>query len=291
MAAKKIVVVALAAAALLVAGCSFTRLAYMSAGLAYSNVTPMAVWWVDDFVDLRGEQREWVRARIDAAHAWHRARELPEYRRWLETILDYSEDGISADEARAAYREMRGRYHRLLAHMAPDIAEFLLQLDADQVKQLERKFSADERKMVKDSVKGTAEERQARRVRTFLEHIEEWTGKLSAAQRDLVAGHVRTIPELFEERLAERRYRQGETIALLQAHPSHAEMTAAMTRLLVETDSWRRPDYAAKQQARERQYFEMIAALSATLGADQRAHFRARVRGYAGDISELIAAS
>ena len=64
-----------------------------------------------------------------------------------------------------------------------------------------------------------------------------------------------------------------------------------MTRLLVETDSWRRPDYAARQQARERQYFEMIAALSATLGAEQRAHFRARVRGYVGDISELIAAS
>jgi hypothetical protein len=291
MAAKKFVVFALAAAALFVAGCSSTRLAYLSVGLAYSNLTPMAVWWVDDYVDLRGEQRDWVRARIDAAHAWHRSQELPEYRRWLESILDHSEDGISADEAREAYVEMRSRYHRFLAHMAPDIAEFLLQLDAAQVKQLERKFSDDERKMVKDSVKGTAEERQARRVRTFLEHIEEWTGKLSAAQRDLVAGHVRAIPELFEERLAERRYRQGETIALLQAQPSHAEMTAAMTRLLVETDSWRRPDYAARQRSRERQYFEMIAALSATLDAGQRSHFRARVRGYVGDISELIAAS
>ncbi len=291
MAAKKLVILVLAAAVLLAAGCSSTRLAYMSVALAYSNLTPMAVWWVDDYVDLRGEQREWVRARIDAAHAWHRARELPEYRRWLETILDDSQDGISADEARAAYVEMRSRYHRLLAHIAPDIADFLLQLDAVQVKQLERKFSDDERRMVKDSLEATAEERQARRVRTYLEHIEEWTGKLSTAQRGLVAGHVRAIPELFEERLAERRYRTGETIALLHAHPSHAEMTAAMTRLLVETDSWRRPDYVARQQARERALFEMIAALSATLGADQRAHFRARVRGYMGDISELIAAS
>ena len=81
-------------------------------------------------MDLRGEQREWVRARIEAAHAWHRARELPEYRRWLETMLDSSEDGISADEARAAYREIRGRYHRLLAHMAGH-RRVPLQLDAD----------------------------------------------------------------------------------------------------------------------------------------------------------------
>ncbi len=284
-------VLVLAAAALIVAGCSFTRLAYMSAGLAYSNATPMAVWWVDDFVDLRGEQREWVRLRIAAAHDWHRAQELPEYRRWLETILDYAEDGISVEEAASAYREIRSRYHRLLAHMAPDIADFLLQLDAAQVTQLERKFSEDETRMVKDSVKGTAEERRARRVRTYLEHLEEWTGELTEAQRGLVAARVRAIPELFEERLAERRYRTGETLALLRAHPSHAEMTAAVRRLLAETDTWRRPEYAAKQQAREQALFEMIAALSATLGADQRAHLRARVKGYVRDISELTAAS
>jgi uncharacterized protein Smg (DUF494 family) len=279
------------AAALVLSGCSFTRLAYLSAGLAYSNATPMAVWYVDDYVDLTGEQRDWVRARFAAVHAWHRAEELPEYRRFLDRILAQSEDGISVDEAAAAYHDIRASYHRLLARLAPDIAEFLLRLDSAQVVQLEQRFADGNAKMVRESVRGSAEERLKRRVRGYLDHIEAWTGPLSKAQREMVASRVRDIPELFEERLAESRYRQGEMLALIRARPPRDELAASLNRLLVDVDSWRRPDYQDKLKVRERRLCEMIASLSASLTPEQRAHFRTRVRGYSSDIAELIAAT
>ena len=85
------------------AGCSssaFTTLAYNNAALAYSNLGPMLTWMVDDYVDMSGQQKGWVRERLTRAMAWHRAEELPEYRRFFEWVIEKSDDGISADEAR-----------------------------------------------------------------------------------------------------------------------------------------------------------------------------------------------
>jgi hypothetical protein len=267
--------IALAAAAMLVAGCSFTRLAYMSAALAYSNATPMAVWWVDDYVDLSGEQREWVRARIASAHAWHRAQELPEYRRWLETLLDYAADGISVDEAGAAYRELRARYHRLLAHMAPDVADFLLQLDAAQIAQLERKFADDERRMVKDSLEGTAEVRQARRVRMYLEHIEEWTGGLSGSQRELDALARARDPELFERLSsgATGQARRSRCCAPARPGGDGAVMPPARGNRFVAA-----PDYVRSRARGKALRDDRCAGATLTPGS-ARTSARARLRG------------
>ena len=281
----------LAAAAALLAACSFTRLAYMNAALAYSNATPVLAWMVGDYVDLTDEQKGWVRERLARVMSWHRAQELPEYRRFFAATLAQAEDGISVDEARAAYIDLRACYHRLVERMLPDIADFLLQLDDEQVRQLERKFATDNGKMVRESVRGTPEERGERRVARYLDHIEEFTGRLSAAQRELVASRVGAMPEFVEERLGDRRYRQAETLALVRARVSREQAIAGLKRLLVEPESWRRPEYLKKLDERDARIFEMISALSRTLSPDQRAHLRSRVRGFMRDIAELTASN
>jgi len=228
-----------------------------------------------------------VRTRLNRTFAWHRADELPEYKRFLEAVLRQAEDHITVEEARADYRDLRARYHRMLDKMSPDIADFLLQLDAGQVSQLERSFAEDVRKMVKEETKGSPEERFERRVKRSLAHIEEFTGKLDDGQRELVSRHLAAVVDTYPDRLADRRYRQAETIALARAKPSRPEAIAAVRRLLVETDSWRSAEFLKKSLARDEKLFEMVSALSRTLNAEQRAHFQKRVRGLMSDINGL----
>src|SRR5690349_1760076 len=82
-------IVLLFAAALVLAACGglTTKLAYSNAPLAYKNLPPLLAWMVDDYVDVHGNQKEWVRDRIERVMEWHRAHELPEYRRFLERVL------------------------------------------------------------------------------------------------------------------------------------------------------------------------------------------------------------
>lgn len=282
---------AAAAAVLLLGACSLTRLAYSNAALAYSSASPVLAWMAGDYVDMTEEQKEWVRARIERAFAWHRERELPEYRRFLERVMEQSSDDISVEEARAAHRSLRAYYHRTLDRIVPDLAEFLSQIDAEQAKQLERGFARDNRKFIAESLRGTPDERRARRARKLLDHLEEFIGPLSAAQRALVTERVGAMPELVDEQLADRRYRQAEILALVRDNPPREKWVAELHRLLVDTESWRRPEYQDKIRARDQKAFEMIAALSSTLTPDQRAHFAARLRGFMRDITELTASS
>ncbi|MGZ5104004.1 MAG: DUF6279 family lipoprotein [Usitatibacter sp.] len=280
-----------AAWALLAASCSLTKLAYSNMPFAYGKAMPALAWMVGDYVDLSHEQKDWVRARLAQTFAWHRSQELPEYRHFLERMLERSADGLSAGEAREAYRELRVYYDRTIERVIPDIADFLLHLDPLQVAQLEHKFASDNEKLVRDSVKGSAEDRREKRAERFIDTIEEFVGPLSGAQRDLVSRHVGALDDLTGERLGDRRYRQAETLAMIRANVPREVMLAGLRRLLVDTASWRRPEFQRKLHERDERVFEMAAALSDTLTSRQRTHLRERLRGFIHDIAELTASS
>jgi hypothetical protein len=283
---------ALAAAALLAASCSLTKLVYSNAPFAYANAMPMLAWMAGDYVDLSGEQKDSLRKRLKKAFAWHRAQELPEYRRFLESIVEKSAAGVfSADDTRAAYRDLRAYYHRTVERVIPDIADLLLQLDAEQVAQLERKFAADNDKMVRESLRDSPEERRDNRVARLIGNIEEFTGTLSAPQRELVVERLKPAEDLTAERLADRRYRQGETLAMIRARVSREQMIAGLKRLLLDTEEWRRPAYRAKLRERDERMFELVAVLSATLTMEQRSSLQDRLRGFIRDISTLTGSS
>jgi hypothetical protein len=145
--------------------------------------------------------------------------------------------------------------------------------------------------VLKESVKGSPQERREARAKRYLDRIDDWTGRLSAAQRDLVRARVDAMEDITGEWMGDRRYRQAETLALIRAHPSREEMIAGLTRLLVDTEAWRRPPYAAKLRERDERVFAMIAALDATLTPEQRSRLHRRLAGYAADVAYLRAAN
>ena len=271
--------------ALLAASCSsVTRVAYDNAPFA-------AAWMVDDWFDLHDGQRDWVKERLARLHGWHRASEMPAYERLLAETAARAARGLSADDARLVHREMRALWLRLVRRAIPDMAEFLLQLHPEQVVFLARKFDEDNERTVRETLRGTPQERLERRQKRYLERIEDWTGRLSPAQRDVVRARVAAMGDLTDEWLGDRRFRQSETIALLRSKPTRAQLEAGLTRLLVDSDSWRRPEYVAKMKARDEQVFAMVADLDATLTAEQRGRLHRRLAGYAADAAYLAVAN
>jgi Family of unknown function (DUF6279) len=284
-------IAALAAAALLATSCSLTKLAYSNAPFAYSNAMPMLAWMAGDYVDLSGEQKDSLRRRLKKAFEWHRAQELPEYRRFLESVAEKCAGPVSADDVRAADADLRTYYNRTVERVIPDIADLLLNLDADQVSQLERKFAADNDKLVRESSQDSADERREVRATRFIGNVEEFTGRLSPSQRDLVRERLAGGGDLVGERLADRRYRQGETLTMLRAKVSREQMIAGLKRLLIDTERWRSPLFEMKLRQRDERMFALIASLFATLTPEQRASLQERLHGFIHDIAELTATS
>ena len=277
---------------LAIAGCSnttFTRLAYNNAALAYSNLGPMLTWTVDDYVDIDGSREDWVRVRIERVLAWHRTEELPRYRELLETMLAKSVRPYRVEDIASHQKALRAAYHRVVAQVIPDTAEFMSGMDASDVEHMEKKFAEENRQFAKESLKGTPEQRLERRAKRFLGHLESWVGSLTTEQREMVLNRYPQLPDVGDELMGERRYRQSELLALARSRPPRPEIEAALKRLFIENDSWRRPEYAARLRERDSQMNTMIADLSGTLTEEQRSHLQARIRRFIGDISTLTA--
>jgi hypothetical protein len=221
----------LAFAALLATACA--RLLSMNASPAYSNAGPMLAWRVDDYVALTAEQKDWVATRIGRAMAWHRSRELPRYREFLAAVAERSTRPYTEAEVAQAWSEVRAAYDRVVVHVLPDTAELLAGLDERQLAHLEHRFADDNERFANESTKGAGEERRIRSARRMAGHMQEWVGGLSDAQRAIVYRRETLVAPLVEERLADRRYRQAETLALayfLSDDESYAQHAALLLR-------------------------------------------------------------
>jgi hypothetical protein len=270
-------------AALVLAACgSVSRLAYL-------NAPPLATWYIGGYVDLTDPQKQFVKERLKKAIAWHREAELPRYQHAIENLVVKMNVKVSVEDARSVYGQARDYYNRSIEHLLPDIAEFVLMFDEDQIAQVEKKFAADNKKLVKESVEGTVDERRARRAKRYVEQFEEWTGPLSGPQREIIVNGTRTLPDTTEERVGDRKYRQTEIVRLARARPPRDELVAKLRKLLIETDSWRRPEYAKRLRERDERLFEVTSELSSTLTPEQRASVQRKLRGYVNDISSIIA--
>jgi Family of unknown function (DUF6279) len=271
-------------AALVLAACSMAR-------VAYNNASPLGTWMVDDYFDLQDTQKDFVRARLTRALAWHRESELPEYRKFLLDLIARTQGAVTPDDAQWADTAMRSFYHRALERLMPDMAEFIQKLDPEQATTLARRFEEENAKAAKERTKGAADERLERRAKRFIEYIEDWTGTLDAAQRELITARYAGMPDITAEWLVDRRFRQSETIALMRSKLPREETIAGLRRLLIDSEGWRDPAYAAKLKRRDSQFYEIVAALSVTLTPEQRGRIHKRLRGYLEDVSYLMAAN
>jgi len=273
-------------AALALASAACTRLAYMNVSLAYRQAPHLIAWTVESYVDLSPEQSEFLHARLDRALAWHRSQELPAYGRFLESVAQRSGRAYTDAEVAQAWADVRTDYHRVVEHLLPDAADLLASLDERQLAGLPRRFDEANRKFIKESTRGTPEERRAEAARRTLGHLREWIGPLDERQAALVQAWARSTDPLAEERLADRRYRQAQAIALARTH-DRQRIAAGLRRILVDTDTWRSAALRGKLRAREQATLHMIAVLSGTLSPEQRAHLRGRIHGYQQDITRL----
>jgi len=269
-------------AVLLVTACSVSRLAYL-------NAPPLVLWYVGGYVDMSDPQKTFLRERLTRAMAWHRQAELPEYQRTIEGLIGRVETKMSAQDVRTTYGDLKDYYQRSIEHLLPDFADFLLMIDASQLSHVESKFADDNRKMVKESVKGTPDDRRSLRTKRFIEQFEEWTGHLSNEQRQLISNRSQALSDSTEERLGDRRYRQAEILEIVRKKPKRDVAIATLHKLFIDTDSWRRPEYTRLLRERDEAFIQVVAELSGTLTPEQRANLQRKLGGYSRDISSITA--
>lgn len=270
---------AAACLALLLAGCSATE-------LAYNNADTLIRWQAGRYLDLQNSQAEEFNARLATFLVWHRSAALPQYARLAGEAGARLERGASLADMVWGYDAIRQQAREGLRRAGVDTGDFLDRLTPAQIENLERRFAEDNVKFAREWLEGTAEQQRARRLKRLTHTLEDWLGELSDAQRERVRQFNEAAPLNGEMRDRERRRRQAELLAMLRAK----ESARRLADWAAEWDRGREPAFARANREFTDGLLAMLADVERTLSPRQRTVAVARLREHARDFQLLAAA-
>jgi hypothetical protein len=272
--------IVLAAAALL-AGCgTVMRVVYNNGDFALRVMA-------NEYFDTSGDQSDILKAQLARFHEWHRREELPAYARIFQSAAERTARGLTQEDVTWAIVAVRERYRMVVAQAAEDGAPVVASLKAENYVALERKFADVNAKFTKDYLAGDQAKRDRARAKWFEERIEWFVGDLSEAQVALIQRFVQSQPRMNEVRLADRKRRQQEFVALIRKYQASPELAERMRDFFTHWERDRGAEHAKLAREWEGRLVQLVVELDGTLSPQQRAHLVGRFEMLAEDCRVL----
>jgi hypothetical protein len=262
--------------------------------LAYNNMPEVSYWWLDGYFDFDSTQTPKVRDELAQLLAWHRQNELPKVITLLQEAQSLAPGEVTAAQACAMADQIRERLLAVTERAEPASTELALSLSESQLQQLERKYAKNNTDYRKDWLDRTPAQVHEKRYDQFLDRAEDFYGRLTAEQRDLLKQQV--AQSVFNPQLAdaERRKRQQEALAMLRgfstARPSPAEARAALHAYVQRIAEPPPGPWRDQQQALLQEGCRNTAAMHNGTSASQREQAVRRLQAYQDDLRQLVAA-
>ena len=262
--------------ALLLAGCSSTRLAYENADVALR-------WRATSFLDVHGRQSDELDAHIATFLAWHRRHALPKYAILAKEAATRIEQGPSRSDLVWGYDVFLDQVRESVRAAATEVAGLLDALSPEQIAHLEERIAEDNRRFAEENLDGTPRERREARRQRNVERLEVWLGTLTEAQLDRVKRYSERVPLDDDLRDRDRRQRQARLLAMVRTHESRRKLADWAAGWDRNRDS----AYEATYRRHVDEFLDMLADISRELTPEQRRHWAERLRGLASDFTQL----
>jgi hypothetical protein len=257
-------------------GCSTVRIVYDNAG-TYIH------WRAASYLDLEGEMADELDERIAAFMKWHRLQALPKYADLLDEAARRFGKTLMPGDLVWGYDSVVMQARESLRKAAVEGAPLLDRLSPQQIANMERKLAEDNRRFVRENLRGSEREQRKRRTERNVERLEDWVGRLTKAQLERVAQYSERAPLLDEFRDRDHRRIQAEFLAMVRAH----EAKQRLPDFAVSWERGRDPAYAAALEASRKAFFAMALDIDKSLTAQQRAHALGELSRYANDFRTL----
>jgi hypothetical protein len=270
-----------------VAACSMAR-------FGYDNGETITYWWMNGYAGFHSSQGSWVLQRIDALFAWHRRTQLKDYVQLLTAAQLSLQHEIGLSEVLTQYDALTMRADRVVSQAAPDLADFVLTMDDDNLIRLKEKFAANNEAFRKDYLRGDLQEQQDFRYRKVMNMAEYWFGDFSDEQKAMIRRASDRRPMNNEMWLDDRRQRQQVLLALVRRirteKPSRDVVAALLTDYATHNYvvcSTAGPEMRAFFEASKQGLAQLTVLIINMTTPKQKAHAIAKLQSWIDDFNSL----
>ncbi|PJI98656.1 hypothetical protein CLU85_3485 [Acidovorax sp. 69] len=206
---KALCVAILAGCGLLLQGCSAVK-------LAYNQVSHLAYWQLNSYLDLSENQTERVRDELGDLHQWHRDTMLPRHAELLQKVQQQLPSVISPDQACRTYDAVRAQIDKVIVQAEPKLVWLAAQLTDAQIRNLQRKQAESNTAWKKEWLDVKPDKLRDQRFKQLMSRAEGFYGTLDEPQK--VALHTFIAQSSFDPQrtYAERLRRQKDLVQVLQ---------------------------------------------------------------------------
>ena len=195
--------------ALILSGCSVVQ-------SLYNNSPQLVYWWLDDYLDFRQDQRDWVKAQLQDILAWHRTQQLPLYLSSINQLTDLARGDIAPEVGCAFVQTLADTHKAWLEQWSAPLAVFLASLSRAQVQYLHKAFERKNKDWAKEWLQVSDKERLDQQTDKGIEQAQDLYGTLSATQKDALRHLAQDSGYDAKKSLALRHARQDETLRTIE---------------------------------------------------------------------------
>lgn len=258
--------------------------------LSYNNADALARFRLSDYVDLTPAQMEQFKARFAVLHRWHRSQELPAYADLMRKAGGKLALGVHAEDVAWVIANARSRYRRLTARVAADAAPIVASLTSEQLQQIEKKFSDNNRRFVRDYIDGDPRSSRHKRATQLEDYFRDWIGHLSDQQEQRIDRFVDEFGHMQALRLEDRKRTQQEFLALVRAERDPGRLAPRLAALFSNPEAGRSAEFRSAMARYEAEITTLILDMDRMLSPQQRRRAERRALDYAEDFATLSGA-
>ena len=259
--------------------------------LAYNQAPDLAYWYLDDYLDLTGEQSLRVKASLSQLQAWHRQTQLPVYITALQQLQQQLPSDTTAAAACKVATDVRNNLGAV-AHRAESLAAGVaVMLQPGQLKHLEKKFAKTNAKAEDEMEENREKTRQSKRYEQMLSRAESLYGTLDEPQRAVIARRLEQSRFDVRVLFAEKKRRQHDALQTLQplanGQSSAAQAQTALRGLVERTMNPLEPVYRRYLDQLSQENCQSFAELHNSTTPAQRSKAVETLKGYEQDFRIL----
>lgn len=252
----------------------------------YRHADRLVTWKVDDYFDLRSEQKQFLRSRVREILVAHRREALPLYEGFLIEVKTRSADGISRQDVDWAFERYEELKLDLFRRISGDAAFFLTSITDGQLRYLEQVFRKEQDKWTQ-VFRASSNERLDRRAAETLKWLNDWLGALTQEQRERVVELSRRLPDVQWARMQYRQDRQRQFVETLRKTREPVRVIDGLADLMLAPKSKAPEQYRQAMEHFEQAVKEMVLDIDRIITPRQRAHGLAKLQELIDDIHQL----
>lgn len=255
---------------------------------------PFMDWWlgwkVDDFVTLDKQQDKQLNNTLEQFHLWHQHTQLPLYASELQTFKSQLEQpDITTEQLRAFGEEAHAHWLASLDYALPEIQSLFMTLSDSQWQEFTQAMTEHTEEETEPYIERSPEERIELRQERLKDAMDDWIGRQTDTQKELVDAWSRDLNYLSEISRKEQQRWINAANQLFQQRQSLSEQdvkTQLRQLIAEETSLWKPENQQLLEENRQRS-LQLFADLHASLTEKQKRRLFKRLTNIEEDLDYL----